>query len=536
MSPGRPAAPQRSGGGAGFVAAGILFSRIFGLVRNRLLGHFLGTTDAGDAFNAALRIPNILQNLFGEGVLSASFIPTYSRLLAEGDEDEAGRVAGAIGTLLALTSTVLVLLGVVLTPFAVAIIAPGFTGDKRELTIRLVQVMFPGVGLLVLSAWSLGVLNSHRRFFLPYVSPVAMNVVMIGALLGFGPSLATGGAGQARLALVLAWASVLGSAAQLLVQLPTVLRVERTLRLALGTANRNVRHVLAQFAPVFVGRGVVQISAYVDNVLASLVSPGAVAILSYSQVISMLPVSLFGMSVSAAELPAMSGTIGSDEEVAGILRRRLSDGLHRIAFYVVPSSMAFLSIGDIVGATLYQSGKFGRLEVTWMWAVLAGSSVGLLAGTLGRLYASTWYAMHNTRTPLTFAVLRVTLTLGLGWIAALWLPGWLGAEARWGVAGLTASAGLAAWVEYVLLRRSLRRRIGDVGVDRPYQAKLWAGALSAAAVAWGCKLVLGVERPLVLGFVALPLYGLTYFAATASMGIAEATAFAGRVRRLVGGR
>ncbi len=535
MSPTRPTAARRAGG-AGLVAAGILVSRVFGLVRNRLLGHYLGTSDAGDAFNAAIRIPNILQNLFGEGVLSASFIPAYSRLLAEGDEEEAGRVAGAIGTLLALTSAVLVLLGVLLTPYAVALIAPGFVGEKRELTIRLVQLMFPGVGLLVLSAWSLGVLNSHRRFFLPYASPVAMNVVMIGALVGFGPSLGGDAAGQARLATTLAWASVIGSAAQLLVQLPTVWRLVRKLRFALATSNANVRGVLAQFGPVFVGRGVVQISAYVDNVLASLVSSGAVAVLSYAQVITMLPVSLFGMSVSAAELPAMSGAIGTQDEVAHILRQRLSDGLHRIAFYVVPSSVAFLTIGDIVGATLYQTGAFGRDQVVWMWAVLAGSSVGLLAGTLGRLYASTWYALRNTRTPLGFAVLRVALTLGLGWIAALWLPGVVGVNARWGVAGLTASAGIAAWVECLLLRRSLVPRIGDVGVDRPYQAKLWGSALSAALVAWGVKLVLGVQHPVLLGLVALPLYGLTYFAATTSLGIPEAGAVTGRLRRLVSGR
>jgi len=222
--------------------------------------------------------------------------------------------------------------------------------------------------------------------------------------------------------------------------------------------------------------------------------------------------------------------------VARVLRQRLSDGLHRIAFYVVPSSMAFLAIGDIVGATLYQTGHFGRDEVVWMWGVLAGSAVGLLAGTLGRLYASTWYALRNTRTPLGFAVLRVALTLGLGWLSALWLPGFIGVDARWGVAGLTASAGVAAWVECVLLRRSLVPRIGDVGVDRPYQAKLWGAALAAATVALGAKLVLGVERPLVLGLVAIPLYGATYLAATAAMGIAEVGALAGRVRRLTSRR
>lgn len=535
MSASPAPAARRTGGGATLVAAGILLSRLFGLVRNRLLGHFLGTSDAGDAFNAALRIPNVLQNLFGEGVLSASFIPTYSRLLADGDEAEAGRVAGAVGTLLALTTAVLVLVGIVVTPLLVVLIAPGFSGEKRELTIRLVQVMFPGVGLLVLAAWALGVLNSHRRFFLPYASPVAMNVVMIGALLWFGPSLGNA-TGQARLVVLLAWASVLGSAAQLLVQLPTVLRVERRLRLGVGAANAHVHVVLAQFAPVAIGRGVVQVSAYVDNLLASLVGAGAVAVLSYAQVITMLPVSLFGMSVSAAELPAMSGAVGTSDEVAHELRRRLSDGLHRIAFYVIPSSMAFVAIGDIVGATLYQSGRFGRDDVVWMWGVLAGSAVGLLAATLGRLYASTWYALRNTRTPLKFALLRVALGLTVGWLVALKLPGLLGIDARWGVAGLTASSGLAAWVECLLLRRSLVPRIGNVGVDRPYQAKLWGAALGAALVAWGAKLVLGVGHPLILGFVALPLYGLAYFSVTASLGIPEASAMAGRIRRLAGGR
>lgn len=535
MSASPAPAPRRTGGGAALVAAGILLSRLFGLVRNRLLGHFLGTSDAGDAFNAALRIPNVLQNLFGEGVLSASFIPAYSRLLAEGDDVEAGRVAGAVGTLLALATAVLVLVGIVLTPLLVALIAPGFSGEKRELTVRLVQVMFPGVGLLVLSAWALGVLNSHRRFFLPYASPVAMNVVMIGALLWFGPSLGNA-AGQARLVVLLAWASVVGSAAQLVVQLPTVLRVARRLRLGLGTANAHVRGVLTRFAPVAIGRGVVQVSAYVDSLLASLVGAGAVAVLSYAQVITMLPVSLFGMSVSAAELPTMSGTVGTSDEVAHELRRRLSDGLHRIAFYVIPSSMAFVAIGDIVGATLYQSGRFGRDDVVWMWGVLAGSAVGLLAATLGRLYASTWYALRNTRIPLQFAMVRVALGLTVGWLVALKLPGVLGVDARWGVAGLTASSGLAAWVECLLLRRSLVSRIGNVGVDRPYQAKLWAAALGAALVAWGAKLVLGVEHPLVLGFVALPLYGVAYLGVTASLGIPEASAMAGRVRQLVGGR
>lgn len=524
--------PRR--GGAALVAAGILLSRIFGLIRNRLLGHFLGTGDAMDALSAAIKIPNVLQNLFGEGVLAASFIPVYARLIAEGDEEEAGRVAGAVGALLALASAVLVLVGIVLAPLAIPFIAPGFSGEKRELTILLVQVMFPGVGLLVLSAWALGVLNSHGRFFLSYVSPVAMNVVMIAALLRYGPELSSTVPGQIQLTTVLAWASVIGSLAQLVVQLPTVWRVERRLRIDLRTHGANVRAVASSFVPVFIGRGVVQLSAYADGVIASLVAGGAVAMLSYAQVIAMLPVSLFGMSISAAELPAMSMTLGSDDDVSTVLRGRLRDGLQRIAFYVVPSAVAFLVLGDIVGATLFQTGEFTRGDVVWLWGVLAGSAVGLLAGTLGRLYASTWYALRNTTTPLRFAIVRVALTVVLGLVAALRLPQWLGLDAKWGVAALTASAGVAAWAEFALLRRSIVRRIGDAGVTARHVGTLWACALVASVPAWMVKLAMGVERPVLLGAVALPLYAAAYVAATWTMGFAEPRALRGRVARLVG--
>jgi putative peptidoglycan lipid II flippase len=435
--------PSQRGGGAALVAAGILLSRVFGLIRSRVLGHFLGAGDAMDALTAAIRIPNFLQNLFGEGVLSASFIPVYARLVADGDEEEAGRIAGAIGALLALASTVLVLVGIVIAPFAIPLIAPGFDHEKRELTILLVRIMFPGVGLLVLSAWALGVLNTHGKFFLSYASPVAMNTVMIAALFWYGPHTGATPEGHVHLVTILAWASVAGSAAQLAVQLPVVWRVEGMLRLRGGVRTQGrggpVAAVFSSFLPVFLGRGVVQISGYVDGLIASLIVSGSVAILGYAQVITMLPVSLFGMSVSAALLPEMSAARGDDESVKAAMRGTLRDALRRVAFYVVPSAVAFLALGDVIGAALYETGEFTHDHVVWLWSVLAGSAVGLLAGTLGRLYASTWYALRNTRTPLIFAVVRVTLTAGLGLIASLWLPGWLGLDARWGVAGLTAS-------------------------------------------------------------------------------------------------
>jgi putative peptidoglycan lipid II flippase len=542
------ASGRRGGGGAALVAAGILLSRIFGLVRGRLLAHYLGVGAVNDALQAAIRIPNVLQNLFGEGVLSASFIPVYARLLAQGDEEEAGKVAGAIGALLALTSTVLVLVGILAAPYAIPIIAGGFTGEKRELTVLLVQIMFPGVGLLVLSAWALGVLNAHRKFFLSYASPVAMNVVIIGVLLWRGPALAESATGAVQLVTLVAWASVVGSLAQLAVQLPTLLRVERRLRLSTDLRDPNVRTILANFVPVFIGRGVVQISAYADGLIASYVSNGAVTLLANAQVIAVLPVSLFGMAVSASQLPAMSGELGDDATVSAALRTRLDDGLRRIAFYVVPSSMAFFALGDIVGGLLYQTGHFKAQDTLWLWSVLAGSAVGLLAGTLGRLYASTWYALRNTRVPLNFAIVRVTLTVALGVVASLYLPGWLGVDAKWGAAGLTASAGVAAWVEFALLRRSIAARIGALPVEGAYLRALWVNAGIAALCAlvvkaafqWQAehtvRLLSAGAHPLVLGMVALPVYGVVYLALSRQSGIAEATAVAGRLTRLLSRR
>ena len=144
-------------GGAGLVAAGILISRILGFARDAVLAHVLGTSTEQGALRAALRIPNLLQNLFGEGALSASFIPVYARLRTEGRDAEAVRVAGAVFTLLALLSSILVLVGVTWSAELVALLTPGFSPATRALTTTLVRIMFPGVGMLVMSAWCLGV-------------------------------------------------------------------------------------------------------------------------------------------------------------------------------------------------------------------------------------------------------------------------------------------------------------------------------------------------------------------------------------------
>jgi putative peptidoglycan lipid II flippase len=435
-------------------------------------------------------------------------------------------VASAVGSLLALAVSLVVLVGVLVTPILVSIFTPGFDGEKREATIRLARILFPGAGILVLSAWCLGVLNSHGRFFLSYAAPVLWNLAIIGSLLAFG----SGASGYA-LAEIAAWGSVVGSALQFGVQLPAVVALLGGVTPSLRRGADAARTVIRNSVPVFVGRGVVQISAYVDTVIASLLPTGAVAGLSYAQVLYTLPVSLFGMSVSAAELPAMSSLTGTEEERAALLRTRLQGGLRQIAFFVVPSAVAFLALGDVVVGALYQTGAFTRAMTVYVWAILAGSAIGLLASTWGRLYASTYYALHDTKTPLRFGLVRVALNIVLGYLFAIPLTAQLGIDPRWGVAGLALASGLAGWIELILLRRALERRLGPTSAPVPFLARLWGSAALAALVAWVVKLALDPQHPLVVALFSLGIYGVTYFAITAELRIPESRSVLARVRR-----
>ena len=502
---------------------------MLGFARDAVIAHVLGTTPSAGALRAALRIPNLLQNLFGEGALSASFIPVYARLRTEQQDAEAVRVAGAVFTLLALLSSALVLIGVTWSAELVALLTPGFSADTRALTTTLVRIMFPGVGLLVLSAWCLGVLNSHRRFFLSYVSPAMWNLAIIGAVL-FGRRTSLDDAAR-----LVAWGAMVGSALQFLVQLPAVLTLVRGIRFAPALDDPHVRTVARNFGPALMSRGVLQVSSFVDLQFATMLSEPAVAALGLAQSITLLPVTLFGTAITAAALPAMSSVAGDSDERSAALRLRLAANQQRIAFFIVPSAAAFLAIGDALAAALYRSGRFGASDATWLWAILAGASLGLLASTLARLYSSAFFALQDTATPLRFALVRVVVGIVLAYLLGIRMTGWLGIDTRWGTAGLTLAAGIAGWTEFALLRGGLRRRIGALPEVLPLLLRLWGSAIVAAAVTWAVRLPWlgrsGVPHRLeAVGLMAV--FAVTYGLMTVAFGIPEATALFGRVRRL----
>jgi putative peptidoglycan lipid II flippase len=295
-------------------------------------------------------------------------------------------------------------------------------------------------------------------------------------------------------------------------------------------ASAHVRAVIRNFAPVFVSRGVIQLSASIDSVLASLLPTGAVTGLANAQGLYLLPVSLFGMSVAAAELPAMSGDAVADQRGFEALRVRLDRGLRRIAFFVVPSAIAFLALGDVIAAALYQTGRFRYQDAVFVWGILAGAAVGLMPWSLGRLYSSTFYALKDTKTPLVYALLHVVLATILGYILAFPVCAWLGLPPIWGAVGLPLAAGLAGWAELVLLRRALNARIGRTGLSFQYMLVLTLGASAGAASGWGVRMILPPLHPALTALVVLGAYGLVFAGSMLALRVPEAKGILAKLR------
>ena len=541
-----PKAARSSTAASAMIAVGILLSRVAGLVRTRVVAMFFGTSEFADVFAAGMRMPNLLQNLLGEGVLSASFIPVYSELLHQGRKEEAGRVAGAIFALLFAAAGALALVGIVAAPLIVTIFMPGLDTQRYELTVAVTRIVFPMAGILVLSAWALGILNSHRNFFLPYFAPVLWNAAMIATLLAFGR-----GMEPAQLVVALAWGALAGGVLQFGIQLPRVLQLERELKLGWGLKVEGVREAVRNAGPAVVGRGVVQISGYLDYFLASFLAFGALATLQFAQLFYMLPISLFAMSVAAAELPELSR---QREAGAEVLRTRASGGLERIAFYMVPSFVAFLLLGDVVVATLLQTGEFDRTDTLIVYFTLVAFSLGLLATTASRMLSTTFFALRDTKTPARYAIVRVVLSAALGVLLmiqfeainvdrlGLNIPGGIFSDLRiggrqLGVVGLALGTGLGAWVEWALLKRALRNRIGAVGAGAGPLTRMFAAALAGAAAAWAMRLLLPEQIHIFLrGVLVLGVFGVVYFGVAAALGLEQSGAILRRIKGKFGRR
>ena len=569
-------APQPGRSAAGTVAVGILASRLVGFGREALTAYFLGAGAHADVFRIGLRMPNVLQNLLGEGTISAAFIPIYSRLLDEGREEEAGRFAGAIFGLLLAVVAAIVLGALWAAPYLVALLTPGFVADAQgplpplvdviagavgslgdstgvaspvdryALTVHAVRLIFPMTGVLVLSAWALGVLNSHRRFLLPYFAPVLWNVAIIAGLCA-GAALLTsqGGLLDPKAIPLLERADVLnaafvgalvGGVLQFGVQVPLVWKLLSGFRVRVSTKVTGVREALRATGPVLAGRGAAQLSSYLDQFLASFLASGAIAALGYAQVLYLLPVSLFGLSVAASELPELS-RLGRANEAA--FMARLTRSLRQIAFLVLPTAVGYVLFGRLIVGAVFEHGEMGAAESWLTFVLLGGYSLGLLATTLARLLQNSFWALNDTKTPAKIAIFRILFSAAVSVPLMFWLdtfpvarfvpaapdetPVYLGAL------GLTLGASLGAFVEIVLLRRALRAKLPSFRLPRRSLLAMTGLALAAAGPAALVWWLLPDWSYLVTMPPVVGVYGLAYLAAAHAAGWPEAEAWTGRL-------
>jgi len=453
------------------VGSGIFVSRLTGLVRDIAVAAFLGTQFAADAYWAAIKIPNIIRNLLGEGTLSASFVPVYSESLsgADIDAEDAPRLARSVLGLVAVSALLLSALGVIFAPWITGVLLAASDEQTRDLTTRLVRILFPMSGVLIIGAWFLGVLNSHGRFFLPFAAPALWNLSQVAGLI------LAARLGSDRLAEALAWSALLGAVLQVGIQIPQALKLSKVRSPGVEWSHEPVRRVARNTLPVISSQGVLQISSLVDIMLASLAGAGAMAALGYSQRLAYLPISLFGMSVAAAALPAMS----RDPSPAA-LRERLVNGWFQILFFVLPAALVLLLFGDLAVGLVYQRGEFGPDSTNLVAAVLAAYAVGLVAASSIKLFAAGFHALQDTSTPMRVAVMSV----GIGVTASLVLT--IGMRRAgfgpYSAVGIALGSAIGSWTNLALLWFLLGRKLDRVFPPSALRSALRLGAAAAAAV------------------------------------------------------
>lgn len=480
----------------------------------------LGRTPVADSFRIAMRVPNLLQNLLGEGSISASFVPVYARLIEEGRHDEAHRLARqAFGVLSALVAGLVALIVLGARPFVWIVTLGRISGERYELAIELTRLTALGIGFLVLSALCLGILNAHRRYLLSYTAPVLWSLAQI---VGFGAALIfdVGGSDIARWGAI---AMVVGSIGQFVVQVPAARSVGGLGRPLFGVGP-DLRTVLERFAPAVAGRGVVQLSSYVDLALASFLVAGAIATIGFAMPLYLLSIAVFGFSVAVSELTEMSRSSAGLEVVAA----RVRAAQRRVLLPAGLVTAGAIGAGGIVVGTLYEfvngllgQDSFGADDTTAVALTLAAFSLGLPAAMTARVTQNALYALGDVRGPARIAVVRLVVGALIGFVlmlqfdrlvvgdqdrtvtspqgaatalgvddvagsflgfttvdqfphAAFWQPlpnreaitveqaeaGELGSVfVHLGAVGLGLGSAVASWTEWFLLRRRLRQRL-----------------------------------------------------------------------------
>ncbi len=455
---------------AGVVGLATLASRLLGFLRDMAMAWLFGAGMMADAFFLAFRIPSTFRELLGEGALSSAFIPTFTRTVTREGREAAWDLASAVmGTLMAVLAGVTVL-GVVFAPAIVRVLAsgPGFAGipGKVPLTILLLRVMFPYIFLVGLAAFFMAILNSLGHFLTPALSPAVLNLVMIAAALLVAPH-------ASNPVLPVAIAVLVGGAGQLLIQVPAATARGWRLHLKVAPRDPRVQEVARLMAPGVLGLSITQINIFVGLSLASFLAQGSVAALTYAFRLVQFPIGVVGVAIATGALPVMAAAIAT--EAVGEMKGALQGSLRLAIFLTLPAMVGLAVFRLPILHVLFERGAFTRPVTVLTAEILLAYSLGLLFYVGNRILAPAFYAMHDTRTPVTTGMLAV----GVNVAASVLLMGPLGA------AGLALATAVASLSNCLLLFTCLRRRIGPLGMGRLVGPAARVALACLPMAAWG---------------------------------------------------
>jgi len=435
---------------AGVVGASTLLSRILGYIRDMVIASFFGAGLSSDAFIAAFRIPNLMRRLFGEGSLSISFIPVFTQYLTDKGKDEAFELARSAIRLLSVVLVITTILGIVLSPWIIRIIAPGFTesADKLSLSVALTRIMFPYIFFICLVALSMGILNVLGNFAAPALAPVFLNIAMI--LSVFFVSIFSNN--EIDRIYGLAFGVVIGGVLQLALQMPFLIKKGLYFWQKAKTWHPGLKRIGLLFFPAVFGSAVYQINTMIITLLASMQPEGSVSYLYYADRLVQFPLGLFAIATATALLPSLSKQAASKDFTA--VRDTFSYTLKLVFFLSIPSMTGLIVLREPIVALLFQRGAFNS-EATRLTAhAVLYYGIGLWAFSGVRIVVATFYALQDTKTPVITAATSIIANILLG----LFLMGPMGHS------GLALALSLASMLNFGLLVRALNVKLGSLGL------------------------------------------------------------------------
>jgi putative peptidoglycan lipid II flippase len=451
----------------GSIGAATLASRILGFARDVIVARAFGAGPLTDAFFVAYRIPNILRRLLGEGALSTAIVPVFSDYLMNRDRPQFERMLRATRGAALIALTAVAVLGIAVAPWLVRLMAPGFARDPAQmtLTVTLTRLMFPYLVLVGLSALTMGTLNAHGRFFVAALGPAVLNVGMILCVLVLSAHVVPP-------ILSLAIGVLLGGVGQLAIQIPELRREGLPLGASLEPFHPALRRIGRLLVPSIFGLAAVQVTVFVNTLLASVLRPGSISYLYYADRVMEFPLGVFGVALASASLPAMSRQAAAGDTLA--LARTLNFAL-RLSFYVgVPAAAGLVMLRVPITRTLFERGEFGPADTAATAWALACYAVGIPAFSATRIAAQAFYALGDPRTAVTVGIVSVAANIVLA--LSLMQP--------MGHAGLALASSGSAYANLLMLLWLARRRLGGLGERDLLKALVRTIGAAAALVGW----------------------------------------------------